>query len=73
MLVYGLANVVNDAWHEQLYKRGWVSTKLPDVTVPEWNVGWAVVLIASAALATVVLYRLGGGQDGAPPPERISV
>jgi hypothetical protein len=73
MLVYGLANVVNDAWHEQLYKRGWVSTKLPDVTVPEWNVGWAVVLIASAALAAVVLYRLGRGQDGAPPPERISV
>lgn len=73
MFVYGLANVANDAWHEQLVKRGWVSTKLPDVTVPEWNAGWAGVLIASAALATVVLYRLGRGENGAPPSTRLSV
>jgi hypothetical protein len=73
MLVYGLANVVNDAWNEQLVKRGWVETKLPDVTVPEWNAGWAGVLVASAALSLVVLYRLGRGRDGAPPAARLSV
>ena len=69
MLVYGLANVVNDAWNEQLFKRGWVETKLPDVTVPEWNAGWAGVLAGSAALATVVLYRLARGRDDASPEE----
>ena len=71
MLVYGLANVASDAWHEQLYKRDWVGFKLPDVTVPEPNAGWLAVLVVSAALAVVVLYRLGRGRADPPPPARV--
>jgi hypothetical protein len=71
MLVYGLANVANDAWHEQLYKRDWVGFKLPDVTVPEFNAGWLVVLIVSALLIVAVLYRLARVPDDAPPAARV--
>jgi hypothetical protein len=71
MLVYGLANVVNDAWQEQLYKRGWVGFKLPDVTVPEPNAGWLAVLVVSAALSAAVLYRLGRDRGDASPPARV--
>jgi hypothetical protein len=71
MLVYGLANVVNDAWLEQLYKRGWVGFKLPDVTVPEPNAGWLAVLLLSAALSAAVLYRLGRDPGDASPAARV--
>ena len=73
MLVYGLANVVNDAWHEQLFKRDWVSFKLPDVTKPEPNAGWLVVLTIAALLSAVVLYRLARARDDAPPSARVPV
>jgi hypothetical protein len=73
MLVYGLANVVQDAWLEQLYKRGWVDAKLPELTTPDWNAGWAVVLVISGALATVVLYRLAHARGNASAAARVSV
>lgn len=71
MLVYGLANVVNDAWHEQLFKRDWVGFKLPDVTKPEFNAGWLVVVVVSAVLIAAVLYRLARVRNDAPPPARV--
>lgn len=54
MLSYGVANVVNDLWHEQVVKRGWVSWDVPEATQPEANLTWALVLVA-----TVVLYAFG--------------
>ena len=35
MLAYGVANVVNDFWHEQFVKRGWVSWDIPESTTPD--------------------------------------
>lgn len=50
MLAYGVANLVNDDWLEQVVKRGWTSYELPSVLVPAANWGWAVVLVAAAAV-----------------------
>ena len=61
MLSYGLANIANDSWHEQVVKRGWTSTDIPGATLPAANLTWAVVLVA-----TGVLYALGFGR----PDER---
>jgi hypothetical protein len=47
MLAYGVANVVNDLWHEQIVKRGWASWDVPEATQPELNLTWAVVLVAT--------------------------
>jgi len=54
MVAYGVANIVNDAWHEQVVKRGWTSWDVPSATEPRLHVIWALVLVAAA-----ILYALG--------------
>ncbi|HEY7195655.1 MAG TPA: hypothetical protein VH306_00540 [Gaiellaceae bacterium] len=73
MLVYGLANVANDAWDEQVVKRGWAHSLMPGVTTPSFNGAWLGVILAAAALSAVVLYRLGRAAPDAPPPARVPV
>ena len=34
MLAYGLANAVQDAWLEQVVKRGWTSREIPSLIIP---------------------------------------
>lgn len=65
MLSYGVANMVNDFWHEQVVKRGWVSWNVPESTLPRVNLTWAVVLAATA-----VLYALGFARPSASPDRR---
>jgi hypothetical protein len=48
MLVYGLTNMVNDLWIEQVVKRGWTSWQVPDVLVPAVSFAWAAMLVAAA-------------------------
>jgi len=50
MLAYGIANLVNDDWLEQVVKRGWTSYELPSVLTPTANWGWAAVLAGAAAI-----------------------
>jgi hypothetical protein len=49
MLVYGIANALQDFWLEQVVKRGWTGTTLPNVLHPDVSWGWAA--IAAGALA----------------------
>jgi len=53
MLCYGLGNVANDAWTEQIVKRGWTSWSIPDVTTPHASAAWLVIVGSSAALFVV--------------------
>jgi hypothetical protein len=48
LLVYGLTNMVNDAWDEQLFKRGWTDWLVPNVLVPHASLAWAGMLGAAA-------------------------
>jgi hypothetical protein len=57
MLVYGLANALEDFWLEQLVKRGATDLKLPSMLRPEATPAWAAVL-AAAALIYVALSRV---------------
>jgi hypothetical protein len=50
MLAYGVGNLVNDDWLEQVVKRGWTSRQMPSVLVPAANWGWAAVLAGAAAV-----------------------
>ena len=60
MFCYGLGNIANDWWLEQVVKRGWTTWQVPDVTVPKASVAWAVI-VASAAVIWLVAWttRLG--------------
>jgi hypothetical protein len=50
MLVYGLTNMVNDLWIEQVVKRGWTSWEVPDVLQPSLSLAWGAMLLAAALL-----------------------
>lgn len=51
MIVYGLWNVANDGWLEQVVKRGWTNRRVPDVLRPTVSVQWGMLLVLTAALA----------------------
>ena len=50
MLAYGVANAIQDAWNEQLWKRGWVDVHLPGVIRPELSWGWLAILAAAVGV-----------------------
>jgi hypothetical protein len=50
MLAYGGANAIQDAWNEQLWKRGWLDTALPSVIRPELSLGWLAILVAAVGI-----------------------
>jgi hypothetical protein len=47
MLVYGLANALQDFWTEQLVKRGTVSVRIPSLIRPDASWAWAAMLGAT--------------------------
>jgi hypothetical protein len=56
MLSYGIANVANDFWLEQVVKRGWTNWEIPSFLSLDPSPGWAVVL-AGAVAAWAVFFR----------------
>ena len=56
MFSYGLLNLIEDGWLEQIVKRGWTDAQMPDVLVPDLSIGWALI-IAGAFVAWYLLFR----------------
>jgi hypothetical protein len=54
-IAYGLANTANDAWLEQLVKRGWVDTAIPSVLTPAVSLAWLGIVLAALLLSLPVL------------------
>jgi hypothetical protein len=50
MAAYGIGNMVNDDWLEQVAERGWTSGTFPDVLRPHANWGWLLVLAATPVI-----------------------
>jgi len=67
MLVYGVANVVNDDWLEQVVKRGWTNHEVPSLILPAANWGWPVVLAGA-----FVIWRFWFRQPSLTTPEETS-
>lgn len=57
MLVYGLANAVQDFWLEQVVKRGTTSLELPDMTRPTLSAAWAAI-VATALVVHLAASRV---------------
>jgi hypothetical protein len=49
MLAYGLGEVANDFWLEQVVKRGWTAWSIPDVTRPSLSVAWGLIVLGACA------------------------
>jgi hypothetical protein len=56
MLSYGLANLVQDFWTEQVVKRGWTSWEIPSLLHPSLSLGWAAIVLV-AALVDALAFR----------------
>lgn len=54
MFAYGTVNLVQDAWNEQIVKRGWSEAAIPSAIVPSLTAIWLVV----AGLAVVATFAL---------------
>jgi len=50
MLCYAIANMANDAWDEQVVKRGWTHWQIPSVLTPKASAAWGLVVLAAAIL-----------------------
>ena len=57
MTAYGLGNMANDFWTEQIWKRGWTDWEIPDVTRPQVSVAWGVVVLGAAVLYLIANRR----------------
>ena len=51
LFAWGIANVVNDAWLEQVVKRGWTRDEVSGVLSLHWNWTWAAVILGAAVFA----------------------
>src|SRR5262249_60605033 len=50
MVVYGLTNMANDLWTEQVVKRGWTHWEIPDVLQPSASLAWAAMIAAALGI-----------------------
>jgi hypothetical protein len=64
MLAYGIGEIANDFWVEQVVKRGWTDWEIPDVTVPSVSIGWLLIVIGAVAI-----YRFWFSREDRPDGE----
>jgi hypothetical protein len=53
MFCYGVANMLNDFWGEQVAKRGWTDWQVPNVLEPRATAAWGVIVLATAVVWTL--------------------
>ena len=66
LLLYGLANVANDFWLEQLVKRGVTDWQIPSMIVPAPNLPWLVLVVLAALVYVFVFRRIGAAEPLGP-------
>src|SRR5262245_24764010 len=76
MFCYGIGNIANDFWIEQVVKRGWTSWEIPNVLQPRVTIAWSLIVIA-AVVVWVLWARLvdwSGDEEGPlrTQPNRVS-
>lgn len=50
MAAYGLGNLANDFWTEQIWKRGWTNWQFPSLLQPTLSIGWGLMVLGAALL-----------------------
>ncbi len=49
-IAYGIGNIANDAWYEQVVKRDWTTWAIPGVIHPGFTWMWGLVIAGGAAI-----------------------
>jgi WD40-like Beta Propeller Repeat len=61
LVLYGLANVANDFWLEQVVKRGATQWEFPSMVVPSPTLKWLILLVLATVLYAFVFRRIQPG------------
>ena len=67
-IAYGLANAAQDAWLEQVVKRGWTTHVIPSVLHPALTLPWLGIAVAAAVFAGLILRPAPARRSGRPGP-----
>jgi hypothetical protein len=67
-IAYGLANTAQDAWLEQIAKRGWTTHVIPSVLHPALTLPWLGIAVAAAVFAALILRPVPARRSGRPGP-----
>jgi len=62
LAVYGLANIVNDFWLEQIVKRGVTRWQFPSVVAPAASLNWLLLVLVAAGVYVFLLRRAPPGR-----------
>lgn len=54
MVAYGIANMLNDGWYEQVVQRGWTTWSVPDMLRPQLSAGWSLLLLGMVLLRFLI-------------------
>lgn len=66
MFAYGATNFIQDLWHEQLQKRGWVEWKIPSALEPTLTPIWLIVIAATVGATLALQHERRDPRDLAP-------
>jgi hypothetical protein len=67
-IAYGLANTAQDAWLEQVAKRGWTTHVIPSVLHPALTLPWLGIAVAAGVFAALILRPVHARRSGRPGP-----
>ena len=62
LLVYGVGNIANDFWLEQIVKRGVTNWQVPSLIVPALTLPW-LIMLALVALTYMLFFRGAARED----------
>jgi hypothetical protein len=65
MLSYGLGEIANDCWLEQVVKRGWTDWEIPNVSRPKVSSAWAVIVLGAVCIYALARRRPGSSTAAA--------
>ena len=67
MVAYGLGNIANDDWLEQVAERGWTSWTIPPSLEPSVTWTWLAVLLATPVIWSLWFRQRGWSQTSSGP------
>jgi hypothetical protein len=67
MFCYGMVNIANDFWIEQVVKRDWTRWEIPNVLEPRATIAWGLILLASLVLWALWARLVDWGADEESP------
>jgi hypothetical protein len=73
MAAYGIGNIANDFWIEQVVKRGWTTWMVPNVLRPSLTVAWGLIALGAVAIfALAAWWTRRAAREAAPRAEPVS-